>query len=104
MYRIHIIKLMDYAVEFGLEKNELLKSTRNIGFEEVIKCIQNSALLDNKIHHNKLRSNQRIYIVNINSYAYIVPYVIDEENKKILLKTIYPSRKYTKLYLRGELQ
>jgi len=104
MYWIRIIKLMDYAVEFGPEKNELLKSTRNIGFEEVIECIQNGDLLGNKIHHNKLRSNQRIYIVSINSYAYIVPYVIDEENKKIFLKTIYPSRKYTKLYLRGELQ
>lgn len=95
---------MDYAVEFSPEKNELLKSTRNIGFEEVIECIQNGGLLDNKIHYNKLRFNQRIYIVSINNYAYIVPYVIDEKNKKIFLKTIYPSRKYTKLYLKGELQ
>lgn len=95
---------MDYAVEFSSEKNELLKSIRNIGFEEVIACIQNGGFLDNKIHHNKLRSNQRVYIVSINNYAYIVPYVIDEKNKKIFLKTIYPSRKYTKLYLKGELQ
>ena len=94
---------MDYAVEFSPEKNELLKSTRDIGFEEVIECLQNGSILDNKIHHNKLRSNQRIYIVSINNYVYIVPYVIDEKNKKIFLKTIYPSRKYTKLYLKGEL-
>jgi hypothetical protein len=94
---------MDYVVEFSPEKNELLKSTRNIGFEEVIDCIQNGNILDNKIHHNKMRSNQRIYIVNVNDYAYIVPYVIDEKNMKIFLKTIYPSRKYTKFYLKGEL-
>jgi hypothetical protein len=94
---------MGYAVEFSPEKNELLKSTRNIGFEEVIECIQNGDLLDNKIHHNKLRANQRIYIVSIDNYVYIVPYVIDEKNKKIFLKTIYPSRKNTKLYLKGEL-
>jgi hypothetical protein len=95
---------MDYVVEFNPEKNELLKATRNIGFEEVIECIQNGNTLDSKIHHNKLRSNQRVYVVNINNYAYIVPYVIDEKNKKIFLKTIYPSRKYTKLYLKGGLQ
>lgn len=94
---------MDYVVEFSPEKNELLKSTRNIGFEEVIAQIQSGSILDNKIHHNKLRSNQRIYIVGFNGYAYIVPYVIDEKNKKIFLKTIYPSRKYTKQYLKGEL-
>ena len=92
---------MDYVIEFSPEKNEILKSTRNIGFEEGLECIQNGGLLDNKIHHNK--PNQRIYIVTINSYAYIIPYVIDEKTKKIFLKTIYPSRKYTKLYLRGEL-
>ncbi len=95
---------MDYVVEFNPEKNELLKSTRSIGFEEVIECIQSGGLLDNKIHHNKLRSNQRVYIVSINDYVYLVPYVIDEKNEKIFLKTIYPSRKYTKLYLRGELK
>ena len=95
---------MDYAVEFSQEKNELLKSTRNIGFEEVLHCIQSGKVLDNKIHHNKLRSNQRIYVVNINNYAYVVPYVINEKTKKIFLKTIYPSRIYTKLYLKGKTQ
>jgi len=71
---------MDYVIEFSPEKNEILKSTRNIGFEEGLECIQNGGLLDNKIHHNK--PNQRIYIVTINSYAYIIPYVIDEKTKK----------------------
>lgn len=102
MYAVCIIDDMDYVIEFSPEKNELLKSTRNISFEEVIECIQNDGILDNKIHHNKLRSNQRIYIVSINGYAYLVPYVIDEENGRVFLKTIYPSRIYTKLYLKGE--
>jgi hypothetical protein len=95
---------MDYIVEFSLEKNELLRSTRNVSFEEIIECIQNGGVLDNMIHHNISRSKQRIYIVNINNYAYLVPYVIDEKNKIVFLKTIYPSRKYTKLYLRGEMR
>ena len=41
-----------------------------------------------------------MYVVAINNYAYIVPF-IDGENERFL-KTIFPSRKYTKLYLNKE--
>ncbi|HEX3046225.1 MAG TPA: hypothetical protein VHY08_15825 [Bacillota bacterium] len=43
---------------------------------------------------------QRIFIVNINGYAYLVPFV--ETAREVFLKTIIPSRKATKVYLRGE--
>ncbi len=94
--------MMDFDVRFSFEKNELLKSTRNISFEEVITCIQNGGLLDNKIHHSSDRSHQRLYIVRVLGYVYIVPYVINQPKKQIFLKTIYPSRRYTKLYMKGE--
>ena len=87
---------------FSQEKNELLKSTRDISFEEVIECLKGGAVLDNKIHHSNARSNQRIYILKLHNYVYLVPYVINREKKEIFLKTAYPSRKYTKLYLKGE--
>jgi hypothetical protein len=38
-------------------------------------------------------------IVNINDYAYLVPFV--ETESEVFLKTIIPSRKATKKYLRG---
>jgi len=41
-----------------------------------------------------------IAVIEINSYAYVVPYV--EEDDYLFLKTIFPSRKYTKEYLREE--
>ena len=41
---------------------------------------------------------QRIAIVKINDYAYLVPYVQDGE--EIFLKTIMPSRKTTSKYVR----
>lgn len=41
-------------------------------------------------------------VIEINNYAYVVPYV--EKEGKIFLKTIFPSRKYTKRYLRKENQ
>ena len=43
--------------------------------------------------------HQRIFVVVIDNYAYLVPYV--EMEDEIFLKTVIPSRKFTKLYLRG---
>ena len=38
-----------------------------------------------------------MFIIETRNYAYVVPFVEDEE--KYLLKTIYPSREATKKYL-----
>jgi hypothetical protein len=43
---------------------------------------------------------QKIFIVNIDQYAYLVPFV--ESEQETFLKTIIPSRKATKKYLRGQ--
>ena len=45
-------------------------------------------------------SHQRIFVVSIDEYIHLVPYVEDE--KEIFLKTIIPSRKATKQYLGGK--
>ena len=44
--------------------------------------------------------NQRMFIVNINEYAYLVPFV--ESQEEIFLKTVIPSRKATKKYIGGK--
>jgi hypothetical protein len=83
------------------EKNDLLKETRNICFEEIILSIANGNLLDVLEHPNKLKySNQKIFVVEVRDYAYLVPFVEDEE--KYFLKTIYPSREATDKYLSKE--
>ncbi|MBI5207880.1 MAG: hypothetical protein HY934_08825 [Candidatus Firestonebacteria bacterium] len=38
--------------------------------------------------------NQKMFVINIDNYAYLVPFIEDEET--IFLKTIIPSRKATK--------
>jgi len=87
--------------EWNIEKNEELKAERDIVFEDVVFSIMHGALLDTVEHPNKKNyPNQKIFIVNINNYAYLVPFV--EEEKTIFLKTIIPSRKMTKKYLGGE--
>ena len=80
------------------EKNAKLKEEREVSFEEVVDAIEDNRVLDRIDHPNKNRyHNQQIMIVKINDYAYLVPFVEDEE--KIFFKTVIPSRKMTKKYL-----
>ncbi len=79
-------------------KNELLKHERQISFEDVIFHIQNGDEVDIFDHPNQERyPGQKISVVIIDAYAYLVPYV--ESDTEIFLKTIIPSRKATKKYL-----
>jgi uncharacterized DUF497 family protein len=80
-------------------KNQQLIEERDISFENIIFHLQDNRLIDDIKHPNdKNYPNQRVYIVNIDDYAYLVPYVESED--EIFLKTIIPSRKATKKYLR----
>lgn len=82
-------------------KNQKLKSERNISFEEVQLAVEEGRLLDTFDHPNQKRyPNQKIMVVEINDYAYLVPYIREEE--RIFLKTIIPNRKATKKYLRSK--
>ena len=81
-------------LNWNREKNETLKVKRGISFEEVALLIESGHILG--IEENPNRPNQRIYILEINNYAFIVPFV--EKDNEIFLKTVFPSRKYTKLY------
>ena len=91
---------MAFSITFSREKNELLKASRGISFYDVAQLISDNNLLADKKHAVRGRSHQRMYIVEINRYAYVVPYVINEQTGEVFLKTIYPSRKYTKQYLK----
>lgn len=85
---------------WNAEKNQELIVGRGVSFEEVIFHIQHGELLDDIAHPNASDyPSQRIFIIRIKEYVYIVPYVENEE--EVFLKTIIPSRKFTKLYLGG---
>jgi uncharacterized DUF497 family protein len=82
------------------EKNRRLKAERKVSFVEVVFCIERGQLLDIVEHPNQERyEGQRIFIVKIRDYAYLVPFV--ETEREIFMKTIIPSRKATKKYLGG---
>ena len=84
--------------DWDASKNEFLKQDRDVSFEDIIIAIEEGNLLDILEHHNQKRySQQKIFVVAISGYAYLVPFIEDEE--KIFLKTIIPSRKATKDYI-----
>jgi hypothetical protein len=87
---------MAFSIKFNEEKNQLLKATRNISFEDALKALQEKRLLANIKH-----PYQQVYIIQIKEYAYAVPYILNVGKKEIFLKTIYPSRFFTKKYLKG---
>ena len=88
---------MEIYFDWSDEKNKLLKDARDISFEDVVLSLSAGKLLD-KIK-SPTHANKECYVLEINDYVYIVPFVQDDE--KIFLKTIYPSRKHTKYYLKG---
>lgn len=83
------------------EKNERLKAERGISFEEIVLHMERGDVVDIMEHPNQDRyGGQRIFVVNVGGYAYLVPFV--ETETDVVLKTVIPSRKATKKYLGRE--
>jgi hypothetical protein len=81
------------------EKNKRLKQARGVGFEAVVFHIERGDFLDILKHPNQDRyAGQRIFVVNIDDCAYLVPFM--EGEGEVFLKTIIPSRQATNLYRR----
>lgn len=90
---------MKYKFDYSEEKDIILKATRNVSFRDVIDAYKNGKRLANIENRDKKYINQRLLVVNIAGYAFVSPYVIDKQKKRFFLKTVYPSRKFTKKYL-----
>ena len=83
---------------FDPEKNALLKKHRKVSFEKVIEMLRGQGPLDIVDHPNSTRyPHQKMYVVQIDQYAYLVPFV--QTLNDVFLKTIFPSRKANKQYL-----
>jgi len=76
-------------------KNTKLKASRGISFEDVAQMIldkQYAAILE-----NPKRPSQMVFVLKIKSHTYVVPFVVDKNNN-IVLKTVFPSRKFHRIY------
>ena len=89
------------SINWDPDKNNKLIEERNVSFEDVVFFLQSDGLLDDLSHPNKEKyDHQRLFVIDIDGYVYLVPYV--ENDDELFLKTIIPSRKATKHYLGGK--
>ena len=83
------------------EKNKLLLTQRDVSFEDIVLYIEKGFLLDVLEHPNPEKyPGQKIFVVQVEKYCYLVPFVESED--EVFLKTIIPSRKATRKYLKGD--
>jgi len=89
------------VIDWDEEKNLKLKMERGVGFEDVLMAIHEDRILGIFKHPNYEKyPEQKILVVEIGGYAYVVPF--EERGEVIWLITIYPSRKMTMIYLGGK--
>ena len=88
-------------LDWNDEKNAWLKRVRGVSFEQAVFWLTHGGLRDALDDPNPHRyPGQRIFVIEIEGYAYLVPFVEGED--VVFLKTIIPSRKMTRKYLGNE--
>ncbi|HBX53145.1 MAG: toxin [Bacteroidetes bacterium RIFOXYA12_FULL_35_11] len=82
-----------------MKHGKMQRKRRIVSFEEIVLAIEDGLIIDIFDHPNQEKySGQKIYAVNYNDYIYLIPFI--ETDNEIFLKTIIPSRKATKKYLK----
>lgn len=82
-------------IRWSVEKSQILKKNRDMSFEEIIQ----GRLIAVKKHSRHIHQN--VMLFEYEDYIWVVPYV--ENEGEIFLKTLFPSRKYTKMWKEGKL-
>ena len=86
---------------WNAENNQQLIRERGVSFEDVVFFILQGEFLDNVKHPDSEKyPGQRIFVISIDEYVHLVPCV--ESAEEIFLKTVIPSHKATREYLRGK--
>jgi uncharacterized DUF497 family protein len=85
--------------EWNPEKNEEMKKERNMSFEQIVFHLLQGDVWKIADHPDQDKyPGQKIYFVIVEDYIYLVPHVVEDEY--IFLKTIIPSRKATRDYIK----
>ena len=93
---------MNTGFYWSTEKNQQLIEQRGMSFERIVSGIEQGNLADVLEHPNQERyPGQLIYVVDIDEYIYLVPFVMQADGTRFL-KTIIPSRKATRDYRRRQ--
>lgn len=82
-----------FAFAWNLEKDAVLGERYGRGFEDVVTALEAGRLIDERKHHNQERyPHQRLLVVEMDGYPWVVPY-LEVEDRVVFLKTMFPSRK-----------
>ena len=80
---------------WNVGKDDWLIRVRGVSFERIVSAIEDCAILDVVDHHAPTRyPGQRIMVVRLDEYAYLIPFVASRDG--YFLKTIIPGRKATR--------
>lgn len=79
-----------YTIRWNAKKSQRIKRIRGVSFEELMR----GNLLN--ICDNPAREGQQMLVFEYEGYIWVAPFVVDNEG--IFLKTLYPSRKYRKIF------
>ncbi len=82
----------DTGIRWDEVKNQRLKKVRGVSFQEILK----GKVIRIEVHPTRRRQN--LLYIDYKQYVWLVPFV--QQDKEVFLKTLYPSRKHTKLYRR----
>ena len=92
-YSVHTMKAMK-KITWNPALSE--DTTRGqVSFENCVVALEEGRVLADITNPNYER--QRMLAVEINNYAYVVPYI--ESENEIFLKTVFPSRKHAAIFL-----
>ena len=98
MHTLDVDWIMHPDFDWNVDKNERLVEQRDISFERIVSAIEQGGLVDVLEHPNQNRyRGQMIYVVDVEEYLYLVPFVTSADGTRFL-KTIIPSRKATRHY------
>ena len=83
------------------QKNAQLMRERGLSFEQIVLAVEGGDLLQVIAHPNPARyPKQKIMVAAMDAYAFLVPFVQEEDG--YFLKTIIPSRKATRDFMRPQ--
>jgi uncharacterized DUF497 family protein len=86
------------SIRWDERKNGWLRQHCGVCFEQAAVCLASERVLDITDHPNQERyPGQKVAVIEINGYAYLVPY--EYAGEEIILKTMIPSRKATQKYI-----
>ena len=82
-------------IHWSKEKDQWLRENRGLSFQEIANAIVDGRLIASL--ENPSRAGQEIFVVWIQDYTWVVPFVIEEDGS-LFLKTAFPSRKLHRRY------